>query len=99
MGLVPTGFSCRSSKSLINYWLKMRNLRSVVFGSGNQRIMNPSSVSQDLHVIVSRTYKVIPLSPKSGLLEWVSNTLPLSEYLVGPTKDGELNSSIVVPFD
>jgi serine-protein kinase ATM len=29
-----------------------------------------------------RTYKVIPLSPKFGLLEWVDNTLPLRDYLV-----------------
>ena len=29
-----------------------------------------------------RTYKVIPLSPSAGLLEWVENTLPLRLYLV-----------------
>eukprot|EP01105_Mastigella_eilhardi_P010587 TRINITY_DN2472_c0_g1_i1.p1 TRINITY_DN2472_c0_g1~~TRINITY_DN2472_c0_g1_i1.p1 ORF type:complete len:2237 (+),score=571.05 TRINITY_DN2472_c0_g1_i1:1980-8690(+) len=30
-----------------------------------------------------RTYKVIPLSSTSGLLEWVQNTIPIGEYLVG----------------
>lgn len=30
-----------------------------------------------------RTYKVIPLSQRSGLLEWCEGTVPLGEYLVG----------------
>lgn len=30
-----------------------------------------------------RTYKVIPLTPAAGLLEWVENTIPIGEYLVG----------------
>lgn len=30
-----------------------------------------------------KTYKVVPLSQRSGLLEWCSNSIPLSEYLVG----------------
>jgi serine-protein kinase ATM len=30
-----------------------------------------------------RTYKVVPLSPRSGVLEWVQNTIPLGDYLVG----------------
>lgn len=33
-----------------------------------------------------RTYKIIPLSQRSGLLEWCSNSLPLSDYLVGPSR-------------
>ncbi|EEB08562.1 ATM checkpoint kinase [Schizosaccharomyces japonicus yFS275] len=28
-----------------------------------------------------RTYKVIPLAPKTGIIEWVSNTIPLAVYL------------------
>ena len=31
-----------------------------------------------------RTYCIVPLSPDSGILEWVPNTIPLSDYLVGP---------------
>lgn len=34
-----------------------------------------------------RTYKIIPLTPNSGLLQWVSDTIPLSEYLVGTHKN------------
>ncbi|KAK9806879.1 hypothetical protein WJX72_005975 [[Myrmecia] bisecta] len=33
-----------------------------------------------LHIV---TYKVVPFSPASGLLEWVEETMPLSEYLTG----------------
>ncbi|GBG24907.1 Serine/threonine-protein kinase ATM [Hondaea fermentalgiana] len=29
-----------------------------------------------------RTYKVVPLTPVAGLIEWVENTLPLASYLV-----------------
>ncbi|GFO15225.1 serine/threonine-protein kinase atm [Plakobranchus ocellatus] len=31
-----------------------------------------------------RTYKVIPLSRKSGLLQWCDGTIPLGYYLAGP---------------
>lgn len=34
-----------------------------------------------------RTYKVIPLTPCAGLLEWVENTMPIGEYLVGSPLD------------
>ncbi|KAL2340901.1 hypothetical protein Fmac_008841 [Flemingia macrophylla] len=30
-----------------------------------------------------RTYKVVPFTPSAGVLEWVSGTLPLGEYLTG----------------
>lgn len=30
-----------------------------------------------------KTYKVVPLSQRSGLLEWCSDSVPLSDYLVG----------------
>lgn len=30
-----------------------------------------------------RRYKVIPLSQKSGVIEWCDNTIPLGEWLVG----------------
>lgn len=34
-----------------------------------------------------RTYKVIPLSPCAGLLQWVENTMPIGEYLIGSPKN------------
>ncbi|KAL6075751.1 non-specific serine/threonine protein kinase [Balamuthia mandrillaris] len=33
-----------------------------------------------------RTYKVIPLTPCAGILEWVQNTIPLGQYLIGSIK-------------
>ncbi len=41
-----------------------------------------------------RTYKVIPLSPVAGLLEWVENTIPIGEYLIGTYRD-QLNCAHV----
>lgn len=35
-----------------------------------------------------RTYKVVPLSPQCGILEWVQNTVPLGEYLIGTNAAG-----------
>jgi ataxia telangiectasia mutated family protein len=32
-----------------------------------------------------QTYKVVPLSPIAGVLEWVENTIPWGSYLVGRT--------------
>jgi ataxia telangiectasia mutated family protein len=30
-----------------------------------------------------QTYKIVPLSPQAGVLEWCSNTIPLATWLVG----------------
>ncbi|XP_006815117.1 serine-protein kinase ATM-like [Saccoglossus kowalevskii] len=35
-----------------------------------------------------RKYKVIPLSQRSGVLEWCEGTMPLGEYLIGSRNDG-----------
>ncbi len=32
--------------------------------------------------------QVVPFSPFAGLLEWVEQTLPLSDYLLGANKTG-----------
>jgi ataxia telangiectasia mutated family protein len=37
--------------------------------------------------LIIRTYKVIPLSPNTGILEWVENTIPIGEYLIGNPKN------------
>ena len=41
---------------------------------------DPETRKRDLSM---RSYKVIPLTPAAGLLEWVSMTTPLGEWLVG----------------
>eukprot|EP01126_Amoeba_proteus_P030658 TRINITY_DN30256_c0_g1_i1.p1 TRINITY_DN30256_c0_g1~~TRINITY_DN30256_c0_g1_i1.p1 ORF type:complete len:362 (+),score=73.07 TRINITY_DN30256_c0_g1_i1:57-1088(+) len=40
-----------------------------------------------------RTYKVIPLSPCTGILEWVQNTTPIGTWLVGNPGDIETHRS------
>ncbi|KDR18216.1 Serine-protein kinase ATM [Zootermopsis nevadensis] len=34
--------------------------------------------------LLIRTYKVVPLSQRSGVLEWCQNTEPMATYLIGP---------------
>ena len=41
---------------------------------------DPSTSKRKLCV---RTYKVIPLSQRSGVVEWCEGTCPLGQYLVG----------------
>lgn len=42
---------------------------------------NKTTVKEKLKV---KTYKVVPLSQRSGVLEWCANTMPLADYLAGP---------------
>lgn len=35
------------------------------------------------HKLSMRTYRVVPLSKKSGVIQWCENTQPLGKYLVG----------------
>jgi len=46
------------------------------------RLLNKNDKSRGLNLSV-RTYKVVPLSQRSGILEWCENTQPLALYLVG----------------
>ena len=38
------------------------------------------------------TYRVVPLTPAAGVLEWVDNTTLLSEYLLGGGAPGDANA-------
>ncbi|KAI9598166.1 hypothetical protein BDF19DRAFT_420456 [Syncephalis fuscata] len=50
-----------------------------VFGIVNQLLLkNMATRERQLKL---RTYKVVPLSPRSGVLQWVDNTCPLGDYL------------------
>ncbi|XP_052812043.1 serine-protein kinase ATM-like isoform X2 [Mya arenaria] len=52
-----------------------------VFGMVNSLLKkDPATRKRQLHV---RQYKVIPLSQRSGLLEWCEGTQPIGEYLIG----------------
>ncbi|XP_065219100.1 serine-protein kinase ATM [Planococcus citri] len=50
------------------------------------KIMN-QLLSENKHTskrkLLIRTYKVVPLSQRSGILEWCSNTMSIGDYLVG----------------
>ena len=39
--------------------------------------------STRLRSLALRTYRVVPLAPTAGLLQWVDGTMPLSMYLLG----------------
>eukprot|EP00794_Sanderia_malayensis_P017373 gene17373-19112_t len=52
-----------------------------VFGMVN-RLLQESSETRKRELRI-RTYKVIPLSQRSGIVEWCENTVPLGDYLVG----------------
>ena len=50
-----------------------------VFNVANQ-LLSKNQLTEHLSM---RTYKVIPLSQRSGLVEWCENTMPIRVYLVG----------------
>lgn len=55
-----------------------------VFGIVNELLCkNPDTRERALSV---RTYKVLPLSQKSGLIQWCNNTQAFGEYLIGRDK-------------
>ena len=43
--------------------------------------------------------QVVPFSPASGLLEWVEDTVPLGDYLVGKTRTGGAHMRYQRPGD
>ncbi|XP_031619505.1 serine/threonine-protein kinase ATM [Contarinia nasturtii] len=55
-----------------------------VFNIMNDMLNQSKITNKDrLHV---RTYIIVPLSQRSGILEWCENTMPLTDYLVGNSK-------------
>lgn len=45
-------------------------------------MLSKSTATRKENLLV-RTYIIVPLSKRSGILEWCSNTIPLAEYLAG----------------
>lgn len=56
-----------------------------IFGVVNQLLMLNKDMKKKQARI--RTYKVVPFSRRSGILEWCSDTTPVGLYLVGNRKD------------
>lgn len=52
-----------------------------IFGVVNKFLIIDNEM-QKKHARI-RTYKVVPLSRRSGILEWCTNTIPIGNYLVG----------------
>jgi ataxia telangiectasia mutated family protein len=58
---------------------------------------DPSTSKRKLGV---RTYKVIPLTQRSGVVEWCEGTRPMGEYLVGTMANQKSGAhSRYRPFD
>eukprot|EP00698_Gefionella_okellyi_P012561 TRINITY_DN3394_c0_g3_i2.p1 TRINITY_DN3394_c0_g3~~TRINITY_DN3394_c0_g3_i2.p1 ORF type:complete len:2032 (-),score=553.90 TRINITY_DN3394_c0_g3_i2:810-6557(-) len=52
-----------------------------MFGMVNELLVHdPATRYRHLRI---RTYKIVPLSPVAGLVEWVQDTVPLGTYLIG----------------
>lgn len=51
----------------------------------NQRMKSTSS-NRKLHIC---TYSCVPMSPRSGVLEWVMDTMPISPFITGPKNSKE----------
>ena len=61
--------------------LRQDAIMEQVFDEASKMLRNHKTARQrNLHI---RTYKVIPLSPKSGIIEFVPNSTSFSEFLVG----------------
>eukprot|EP01134_Creolimax_fragrantissima_P002117 CFRG2117T1 len=58
-----------------------------VFRMVNKLIMRHDATKK--RNLIVRTYNVIPLTPQTGVLEWVSSTMALADYLVGKTNEKE----------
>ena len=69
-----------------------------IFVLVNRLLQRDASTSK--RKLCIRTYNVIPLSQRSGVVEWCEKTRPLGEYLVGlPPQYANSAHSRYRPFD
>lgn len=57
-----------------------------VFGLVNELLFRDASARQ--RGLCMRTYRVVPIAPTAGVLQWVENTTPLSAYLISNQRGG-----------
>lgn len=57
-----------------------------VFGVINTLLERDEETSR--RKLVMRSYRVVPLSQRSGVIEWCENTQPLGLYLIGENGSG-----------
>ena len=61
-----------------------------VFAVMNKMLLaEPNTKARRLQI---RTYKVVPLSQRSGIIEWCENTQTFGDYLVGSQTNGTVGA-------
>ncbi|CAF0940395.1 unnamed protein product, partial [Brachionus calyciflorus] len=58
------------------------------FATVNDLITFNNNSRNTVKLNTMRTYKIIPLSQKSGVLEWCQNTITIGNWLIGENQDG-----------
>src|SRR3990167_5192867 len=81
--IVCTGSNGKSYQQLVKGKDDLRQdaVMQQVFDMVNRLFINSNNIYSKLRKLAIRTYKVIPLSPTAGLLQWVEQTIPLRTYL------------------
>ena len=64
--------------------MRQDSVMEQVFVLANQ-LLSRDPTTRNLRM---RTYKVLPLSQRSGIVEWCENTIPIGKYLVGNGNSG-----------
>jgi phosphatidylinositol kinase/protein kinase (PI-3 family) len=79
--IICKGNDGKSYRQLVksNDDLRQDAVLSKIFSICNILLENDSDTRNVKATI--RTYKVIPLSPQTGLLEWIENTIPIGDFL------------------
>lgn len=49
------------------------------------KVFNVKALKTLVHVVISQ---IVPLSMRSGIVEWVENSMPIGEYLIGDGNAG-----------
>ncbi|KAG5880543.1 hypothetical protein JTB14_026776 [Gonioctena quinquepunctata] len=85
----PKKITCRGTDGLVRSQLVKGSddLRQDAVMQQVFTIMNNLlSTNKQTKNLLIRTYKIVPLSMRSGILEWVDDTTPIGLYLVGENK-------------
>lgn len=58
------------------------------FATVNDLIQSNNCIRNTIELNTMKTYKIVPLSQKSGVLEWCQNTITIGDWLIGQNQDG-----------
>lgn len=82
----PKRLTCRGTDGVVRLQLikGQDDLRQDAVMQQVFTIMNNLlTVNKQTRDLLIRTYKIVPLSMRSGVLEWVDNSMPIGDYLTG----------------